>query len=74
MKARKTTVKKLSLFVIAIVVLALLVGTVMVVTAEETVQVVGEMVEINEAFADYLVQNTVVGNDEYVGNYQYTVY
>ena len=74
MKARKTTVKKLSLFVIAISVLALLVGTVMVVTAEENGQQVDEMVEIKEAFADYLVQDTVSGSDTYVGNYQYTVY
>ncbi|MBQ3016209.1 MAG: Ig-like domain-containing protein, partial [Clostridia bacterium] len=74
MKARKTTVRKISLLITAIVVLALLVGTVMVATAEENVQVVGEMVEIQEAFANYLVQNTVVGSDKYVGDYQYTVY
>ncbi len=74
MKARKTTVRKISLFVTAIAVLALLVGTVMVVTAEENVQVVGEMVEIKEAFADYLVQDTARANDDHVGDYQYTVY
>ncbi len=74
MKARKTAVRKISLFVTVIVALALLVGTIMVVTAEENIQVVGEMIEIKEAFADYLVQNTAVGSDKYVGDYQYTVY
>lgn len=74
MKARKTKFRKISLFATAIVVLALLVGTAIVVAGAESIQVVGEMTEIKEAFADYLVQGTVARSDKYVGDYQYTIY
>ena len=74
MKANKKTVKKLSFIIIAIALLVISVSAVMV-SASDGIEVVGEMVDIKNNFdAGYLVQDTARASDNYVGDYQYTVY
>ena len=65
--------KKL-LFLLVSVLLVTASVTAIIVSAEDSIQTVGEMVEIKENFSGYLVQDTVAVKDDYVGSYQYTMY
>ena len=48
--------------------------TAIIASAEDPTAPTGEMVDIVANFKDYLVQDTVRGKDNYVGDYQYTIY
>ncbi len=74
MKAKKKLTLKISVFLMAVLLIALSL-TVIMASASEPVEVMGEMTDIKSKFSSYLAQDTVrVDNDGYVGDYQYTVY
>ncbi|MBQ3015216.1 MAG: Ig-like domain-containing protein [Clostridia bacterium] len=74
MKAKKKAALKISVFLMAVLLIALSL-TVIMASASETVEVMGEMTDIKTKFSSYLAQDTVrVNNDGYVGDYQYTAY
>lgn len=66
---------KAKLLISLICVLLLAVSlTAIIASAEDPTAPTGEMVDIVANFKDCLVQDTVRGSDDYVGDYQYTVY
>ena len=73
MKNAMQKIKKISFLLVAVIVLTASVFAVMG-SASESIETVGEMVDIKAKFSEYLVQDTVRANDDYVGDYQYTMY
>ncbi len=73
MKNAMQKIKKISFLLVAVIVLAASVFAVMS-SATESIETVGEMIDIKANFSQYQVQDTVRSSDEYVGDYQYTVY
>ena len=74
MKAKKKFGLKISVCLLAVLLLAISI-TVIMASASETIEVVGEMVDIKTKFSSYLVQDTIRKDDGgYVGDHQYTVY
>ena len=74
MKTKRKPNFKILVSLLAVLLVAISL-TVIMVSAADTVEVVGEMTDIKSNFADYLVQETVRTDDGgYVGDYQYTVY
>ena len=73
MKKNKSFLKKLTFTLISLSLL-ITVFTALAVSAETPIKTVGETVDIEKAFSGYTVQETAAGSDEYVGDYQYTVY
>ena len=63
MKAKKKAALKISVFLMAVLLIALSL-TVIMASASETVEVMGEMTDIKTKFSSYLAQDTVrVNND-----------
>ena len=73
MKNTTQKIKRISFLLVAVIVLTASVFAVMS-SAAESIETVGEMVDIKANFSQYQVQDTVRSSDEYVGDYQYTVY
>ena len=73
MKAKNITTKKILILLASVILIALSLTAVFA-SAEDGIVVVGEMVEIESVFSDYLVQSTVKRTDDYVGKFQYTIY
>ena len=73
MKANLHSKRKMLVFILAFAILMATV-TAVVVSADPEIKVVGEMVDIKSKFSDYLVQDTVITEDSFVGTLQYTVY
>ena len=73
MENKKKALKKLSLSLIFVLLLTVAVMAIAA-SAEDPILHIGEMVDIENNFSEYLVQDTAKGEDEYVGEYQYTVY
>ncbi|MBQ9069742.1 MAG: Ig-like domain-containing protein [Clostridia bacterium] len=70
----KKKLTKISLLLIAVL-LIVLSATAVLVSAEDSIELKGDMEAITAAFDEkYLVQSTVRGEDKYVGDYQYTMY
>ena len=73
MKNEKKSIKRISLLVVSMLLLVVSAFAIMT-SASESIEVVGEMVDIEAKFSAYRVQDTVRTSDEYVGDYQYTIY
>lgn len=74
MKIKKKSALKISVILMAILILTLSI-TAVIASASGAVVEVGEMVDINAKFSSYKVQDTVRTDDGgYVGDYQYTVF
>ena len=73
MKNEKKSIKRISLLVVSMLLLVVSAFAIMT-SASESIEVVGEMVDIEAKFSEYRVQDTVRTSDEYVGDYQYTIY
>ena len=69
--SRSWKIVLLCIAVIALICSVLVIST----SAENSIETIGEMIDIKSAFSEYLVQDTVrLENDKYVGKTQYTVY
>ncbi len=73
MKNEKISIKRISLLVVSILLL-IVAAFAITISASESVETVGEMVDIEAKFSAYRVQDTVRTSDDYVGDYQYTIY
>lgn len=74
MKTKRKLALRISLVLMAFLILTISI-TAVVASASETVVEVGEIVGINDEFSGYVIQNTVRKDDGgYVGDYQYTVF